>query len=188
MRIPKNRAARKASGRLGSSLPVSMALMVCGDTSRASANRGPGPVALGAQNGTCAGYAPNPVLRSSNALENGRFPRISKSLHFHVAQPSGARISVFREQTNRATLEAGRDRVFPPENPCPVVVHLKAEFVKSINDPGQLPTDGLPEVAFLGRSNVGKSSLINALTGQRRLAFTSSTPGRTQSLNFYRVD
>ena len=65
---------------------------------------------------------------------------------------------------------------------------MKAEFVKSVSDPGQLPTDGLPEVAFLGRSNVGKSSLINALVGQRRLAFTSSTPGRTQSLNFYRVD
>jgi GTP-binding protein len=65
---------------------------------------------------------------------------------------------------------------------------LKAEFVKSVNDPGQLPTDGLPEVAFLGRSNVGKSSLINALVGQRKLAFTSNTPGRTQSLNFYRID
>ena len=80
------------------------------------------------------------------------------------------------------------DRVLLPRNPCPVVVHLKAEFVKSVTDPGQLPTDGLPEVAFLGRSNVGKSSLINALVGERRLAFTSSTPGRTQSLNFYRVD
>jgi GTP-binding protein len=65
---------------------------------------------------------------------------------------------------------------------------LKAEFVKSVNDPAQFPTDGLPEVAFLGRSNVGKSSLINALVGQRKLAFTSNTPGRTQSLNFYRID
>ena len=65
---------------------------------------------------------------------------------------------------------------------------MKAEFVKSVNDPGQFPTDGLPEVAFLGRSNVGKSSLINALVGQRKLAFTSNTPGRTQSLNFYRID
>lgn len=65
---------------------------------------------------------------------------------------------------------------------------MKAEFVKSVNDPGQFPTDGLPEVAFLGRSNVGKSSLINALAGQRKLAFTSNTPGRTQSLNFYRID
>ena len=65
---------------------------------------------------------------------------------------------------------------------------MKAEFVKSVNDPEQFPTDGLPEVAFLGRSNVGKSSLINALVGQRKLAFTSNTPGRTQSLNFYRID
>ncbi len=50
------------------------------------------------------------------------------------------------------------------------------------------PSDRLPEIAFLGRSNVGKSSLINALTGQKRLAFTSSTPGRTQTINFYRID
>src|SRR5205085_6953881 len=46
----------------------------------------------------------------------------------------------------------------------------------------------MPEIAFLGRSNVGKSSLINALTGQKRLAFTSNTPGRTQTINFYRID
>jgi len=46
----------------------------------------------------------------------------------------------------------------------------------------------LPEIAFLGRSNVGKSSLINVLTGQKGLAFTSSTPGRTQTINFYRID
>jgi GTP-binding protein len=50
------------------------------------------------------------------------------------------------------------------------------------------PVDGLPEIAFLGRSNVGKSSLLNALTGQRKLAFASSTPGRTQTINFYRID
>jgi GTP-binding protein len=65
---------------------------------------------------------------------------------------------------------------------------LIAEFIKSANDPGQFPADGLPEVAFLGRSNVGKSSLINAITGKRGLAFTSNTPGRTQSINFYRID
>ena len=46
----------------------------------------------------------------------------------------------------------------------------------------------MPEIAFLGRSNVGKSSLINALTGQKKLAFTSNTPGRTQTINFYRID
>ncbi|HYW42240.1 MAG TPA: ribosome biogenesis GTP-binding protein YihA/YsxC [Bryobacteraceae bacterium] len=54
--------------------------------------------------------------------------------------------------------------------------------------PAMFPTDRLPEVAFLGRSNVGKSSLINALTGQKGLAFTSNTPGRTQTINFYRID
>ena len=63
-----------------------------------------------------------------------------------------------------------------------------AEFILSANRPEQFPTDGLPEIAFLGRSNVGKSSLINAIAGQRKLAFTSNTPGRTQSINFYRVD
>ena len=68
------------------------------------------------------------------------------------------------------------------------VVKLEAEFIRSATSPEQFPADGLPEVAFFGRSNVGKSSLINALTGKRGLAFTSSTPGRTQAINFYRID
>jgi GTP-binding protein len=65
---------------------------------------------------------------------------------------------------------------------------LKAEFVASAGSPESFPSEGLPEIAFLGRSNVGKSSLINALTGRNGLAFTSSTPGRTQTINFYRID
>jgi GTP-binding protein len=65
---------------------------------------------------------------------------------------------------------------------------LIAEFINSASSPEQFPADGLPEVAFLGRSNVGKSSLINALAGKKGLAFTSNTPGRTQSINFYRMD
>jgi len=65
---------------------------------------------------------------------------------------------------------------------------LKAEFTRGVSSPEQFPSDGLPEVAFLGRSNVGKSSLINAIAGQRGLAFTSNTPGRTQSINFYRIE
>ena len=64
---------------------------------------------------------------------------------------------------------------------------LKAEFVVSAAQPEAFPREGLPEVAFLGRSNVGKSSLINSLTGRKGLAFTSSTPGRTQTINFYRI-
>src|SRR5437763_3211834 len=65
---------------------------------------------------------------------------------------------------------------------------LKAEFVVSSGKLDSFPSDRLPEIAFLGRSNVGKSSLINALTGHRKLAFTSNTPGRTQTINFYRID
>jgi GTP-binding protein len=65
---------------------------------------------------------------------------------------------------------------------------LQAEFVVSSGKPELFPMDRLPEVAFLGRSNVGKSSLINALTGYKKLAFTSNTPGRTQTINFYRID
>jgi GTP-binding protein len=65
---------------------------------------------------------------------------------------------------------------------------LKSEFVTSAGKPDGFPKDRLPEIAFLGRSNVGKSSLLNALVGQRKLAFTSNTPGRTQTINFYRID
>jgi len=64
---------------------------------------------------------------------------------------------------------------------------LHAEFITSSAQPARFPSDRLPEIAFLGRSNVGKSSLINALTGRKGLAFTSNTPGRTQTINFYRV-
>jgi GTP-binding protein len=58
-------------------------------------------------------------------------------------------------------------------------------FVKGVVDIDGLPRDGKPEIAFAGRSNVGKSSLINALTGQKSLARVSVTPGRTRELNFF---
>ncbi len=55
----------------------------------------------------------------------------------------------------------------------------------SVHDPNLLPPPGAPEIAFAGRSNAGKSSAINTLAGQRRLAFVSKTPGRTQLINFF---
>ena len=58
-------------------------------------------------------------------------------------------------------------------------------FVAGVASPSALPASSLPEVAFAGRSNVGKSSLINALTGHKQLARTSQTPGRTQQINFF---
>lgn len=63
-----------------------------------------------------------------------------------------------------------------------------ANFVKSATDPDHYPRDGRLEIAFMGRSNVGKSSLINSLLGVRGLARTSSTPGRTQLINFFLIN
>jgi len=65
---------------------------------------------------------------------------------------------------------------------------LSAEFVKSAFNESHWTSDGLPEVAFLGRSNVGKSSLLNSLLQKKGLARTSNTPGRTQSINFFLVN
>jgi GTP-binding protein len=63
-----------------------------------------------------------------------------------------------------------------------------ADFVKSSFDKRNFKNDGLPEIAFLGRSNVGKSSLLNSLLGRKGLARTSNTPGRTQSINYFLIN
>src|SRR6201996_7579259 len=73
-------------------------------------------------------------------------------------------------------IEAGR-RLFT--QPC--------EFQRGVLELEHMPDAQLPEIAFAGRSNVGKSSLINALTGRSTLARTSNTPGRTQEINFFEL-
>jgi GTP-binding protein len=80
--------------------------------------------------------------------------------------------------------------VFTPETieAARVLFARPAEFVMGAAAIAQLPEPDLPEVAFAGRSNVGKSSLINALVGQHRLARASTEPGRTREVNFFLLD
>jgi GTP-binding protein len=68
-----------------------------------------------------------------------------------------------------------------------MLVHT-AEFAGAIANPGQPPPAFLPEIAFAGRSNVGKSSLINSILGRKKLARVSKDPGRTREINFFRIN
>src|SRR5262245_28516753 len=67
-------------------------------------------------------------------------------------------------------------------------VYSQARFISSAAQPGDFPDDSGVEVVFAGRSNCGKSSAINAITGRRALARTSRTPGRTQLINFFELE
>lgn len=79
--------------------------------------------------------------------------------------------------------------------PTPLIIERRdfirlfsqAQFLAAAGRPADIPSAGPPELAFAGRSNVGKSSAINALVGRKRLAFASKTPGRTQTINFYEL-
>ncbi len=92
-----------------------------------------------------------------------------------------------------ALTEAGD--LFPPRAFDPEAIEAgrllfarECRFVAGAADERALPPESLPEIAFLGRSNVGKSSLVNALTGRRMLARTSKEPGRTRQINFFSLD
>lgn len=65
---------------------------------------------------------------------------------------------------------------------------LSAKFLTSVVDIKQLPSHGYPEIVFAGRSNVGKSSLINCLINRKNLALTSSSPGKTRMINYYCIN
>ena len=78
-------------------------------------------------------------------------------------------------------------KISPKEGQILIVIR-KAEYVASAVKYEQYPVGGLPEIAMAGRSNVGKSSLINSFLGRKNLARTGNTPGKTQTLNFYGVN
>ncbi len=67
-------------------------------------------------------------------------------------------------------------------------IYTQAKFFTTVNDLEHLPNESIAEIAVCGRSNAGKSSLINTLTNQTRLAFTSKTPGRTQHINYFSLN
>src|SRR5688572_19220293 len=94
-----------------------------------------------------------------------------------------------------ANTDAVATDLFPPREIEPEALEAgrllfarECRFLAGAADGAGLLEESLPEVAFLGRSNVGKSSLVNALTGRRTLARTSNTPGRTRQLNFFALD
>ena len=66
--------------------------------------------------------------------------------------------------------------------------HVQADFFTGASAPVHFPNSEFPEIAFVGRSNVGKSSLINSIVRRKQLALTSSTPGKTQQINFFVVE
>jgi GTP-binding protein len=94
-----------------------------------------------------------------------------------------------------AVAGASAAEIFPPRAPDPDLVQTgrrlfarEVRFIGGASEISGAPRETLPEIAFAGRSNVGKSSLINALTGRHMLARTSHSPGRTRQINFFDLD
>jgi GTP-binding protein len=125
-----------------------------------------------------AGAAAAAVLAYTDAM------RPAKPVKKRIQEPrerngnggGGAKPANFSPGRRGAASEAGAKGSFP---------FADAAYSLSVHDPRELPRPGVPEIAFAGRSNAGKSSAINTLAGRRRLAFVSKTPGRTQLINFF---
>src|SRR6266850_1538020 len=100
----------------------------------------------------------------------------------------GGVVRPFQGRLHRASLPWALPTAIQVHPNLVVMKTTSAEFIKSAFAEADWPREALPEIAFLGRSNVGKSSLINSLLNVHGLARTSSTPGRTQSLNFFLID
>src|SRR2546421_1539404 len=104
------------------------------------------------------------------------------------ARTAGTRIREPRVKEGRKSDKGGNSSVEPAARASGRAHRLPvrlAAYALSAHDPRELPPPGVPEIAFVGRSNSGKSSAINTLAGRRRLAFVSKTPGRTQLINFF---
>src|SRR5262249_35238940 len=114
------------------------------------------------------------------------------------ASASNGRLCIGRGQPDAQMHALGNDawqvssEIFPSRAIDPELMEAgrrgfarEARFIAGASEPSALPPEQLPEIAFAGRSNVGKSSLVNALTGRRTLARTSNTPGRTRQINFF---
>lgn len=85
--------------------------------------------------------------------------------------------------------ELAVSRETPVKTPSAMLMNIvSAEYIGSYVEPEKCPPPKKPEYAFIGRSNVGKSSLINLITGRKGLAKTSGTPGKTQTINFFLID
>ncbi len=108
-------------------------------------------------------------VMSRGGVWSGQCPFNSGGRCVRIAQHSPHSVQALRESFNYMKIKS-------------------AEFVKSATKPSNYPEGETPEVAFAGRSNVGKSSLINVLVNRRGLVRTSSTPGRTQLLNFFDIN